>query len=361
MSEVLLENLRKVYNANAREPFVALEGLTLPIASGELAVLVGPSGCGKTSTLRMIAGLEEVTSGDIRIGGRRMNDFAPKDRDIAMVFQNYALYPHMTVRENLEFGMRMRGVKAAERSSKVADVSRALGLESLLARLPKELSGGQRQRVALGRAIVRQPAVFLFDEPLSNLDAQMRVAMRAEISALHRRLGATMVYVTHDQVEAMTLGTRICVMERGRLRQWGAPADVYRRPANRFVAGFIGSPPMNLVEGELVADGGAPRFRCAAGEIRVPVAAWPGWKVGRVTLGFRPEHAQVGDEGLGCDVRVCELLGHESVVYASARGIELAVRVPVGGEPAPGSSFRVRPRDDGWHFFECGGDGPRLN
>src|SRR5205085_5356163 len=212
----------------------------------EFMVLVGPSGCGKSTLLRMVAGLEEITSGTIAIGGRVVNDVPPKDRDIAMVFQSYALYPHMNVRENLEFGLKIRGTPAAEIDRMVNDAAKILGLEGLLERRPKDLSGGQRQRVALGRAIVREPAVFLFDEPLSNLDAKLRVQMRAELQALHRRLGTTSLYVTHDQVEAMTLAQRMVVMNAGRVEQIGAPLEVYARPATTFVAGFIGSPPMNL-------------------------------------------------------------------------------------------------------------------
>ena len=247
MASVSLRNVRKVYPGGA----VGVGGVDLEIRDGEFVVLVGPSGCGKSTTLRMVAGLEEITSGEISIGGRVVNDVLPKDRDIAMVFQNYALYPHMTVRENLAFGLKLRKVPKDEIERRIADAAAVLGIEPYLDRRPKALSGGQRQRVAVGRAIVRNPAVFLFDEPLSNLDAKMRTQMRVEIKRLHARLGATMIYVTHDQIEAMTMGDRIVVMEGGLIRQAGAPLEVYEHPANRFVAGFIGTPPMNFFEGRV--------------------------------------------------------------------------------------------------------------
>ena len=243
MAEVSLRGVSKVYR---RGDSAAVESFNLEVGDGEFLVLVGPSGCGKSTTLRMVAGLELPTTGTISIGGRDVTSLPPKDRDIAMVFQNYALYPHMTVEENMAFALRLRGVPKAERERRVASAAEALGLGPYLDRLPKALSGGQRQRVALGRAIVREPAVFLFDEPLSNLDAKMRVEMRAEIIRLHHRLGATMIYVTHDQTEAMTMGERIVVMNRGRIQQVAPPMELYERPANPFVAGFIGTPPMNL-------------------------------------------------------------------------------------------------------------------
>lgn len=243
MAEVRFENVRKVYS---RGDAPAVEGFSLEVRDGEFLVLVGPSGCGKSTSLRMVAGLESPTSGRIFIGGRDVTGLPPKDRDIAMVFQNYALYPHMTVEENLSFGLKLRRVPKDEIARRVESAAETLGLKPYLKRLPKALSGGQRQRVALGRAIVREPAVFLFDEPLSNLDAKMRVEMRAEIIRLHNALGATMIYVTHDQTEAMTMGERIVVMSAGRIQQVAPPLEVYERPANTFVAGFIGTPPMNL-------------------------------------------------------------------------------------------------------------------
>src|SRR6187399_2260477 len=243
MATVTFENVNKVFG-----DFHAVKDLNLEIGDAEFMVLVGPSGCGKTTSLRMIAGLEEISSGTLRIGDRVVNDIAPKDRDIAMVFQSYALYPHMSVRDNLAFGLKLRKVPKAEIERRVNEAAETIQLQKLLDRKPKELSGGQRQRVALGRAIVREPAVFLMDEPLSNLDAKLRVQTRAEIARLHQRLGTTMVYVTHDQVEAMTMGQRIAVMSEGLLQQVGTPQDLYDNPKNRFVAGFIGSPAMNFVE-----------------------------------------------------------------------------------------------------------------
>ena len=244
MSEVVLENVCKRYESGS----VAVSNVSLTVLDGEFLVLVGPSGCGKSTTLRMIAGLEEMTSGSIHIGGRCVNNLPPKDRDIAMVFQNYALYPHMTVFENMAFGLKLRHVPRREIQARVNEAAEILGLQEYIKRLPKQLSGGQRQRVAVGRAIVRKPKVFLFDEPLSNLDAKMRVEMRGEITRLHRRLGATMIYVTHDQVEAMTMSDRIVVMDQGVVQQCDRPLEVYRQPANLFVAGFVGTPPMNLVK-----------------------------------------------------------------------------------------------------------------
>jgi len=254
MGRVILENLVKAYREKNGAEVRAVDAINLTVEPGEFMVLVGPSGCGKSTTLRLIAGLEEVTAGSISIDGRVVNDVAPKDRDIAMVFQNYALYPHLSVYENLAFGLRLRKLPKEEIDRRVRAAAALLGLEALLTRKPKALSGGQRQRVAVGRAIVRQPKVFLFDEPLSNLDAKMRTATRAEISKLHARLGATMIYVTHDQIEAMTMGDRICVMHDGRILQVAAPMELYDRPNHRLVAAFIGSPPMNLVEGRLERD-----------------------------------------------------------------------------------------------------------
>src|SRR5690606_7268902 len=249
----------------------AVKGATFTVEDGEFVVLVGPSGCGKSTLLRMIAGLEEITAGTLRIGARVVNDLPPKARDIAMVFQEYALYPHMTVRENLSFGLRMRKYPKAEIEARVQEAAAILGIGDMLDRKPKQLSGGQRQRVAVGRAIVRKPAVFLFDEPLSNLDAKLRVQMRTEIAKLHDRLGATMVYVTHDQVEAMTMGDRIVVLRDGEIQQIDTPLHLYDHPANQFVAGFIGSPAMNFVAGEVVAEGGGLVFRAEGGAFALPL------------------------------------------------------------------------------------------
>lgn len=286
MSEVVLENVCKRYESGS----IAVSNVNLTVQDGEFLVLVGPSGCGKSTTLRMVAGLEEITSGTIYIGGRCVNNLAPKDRDIAMVFQNYALYPHMTVFENMAFGLKLRHVPRREIQARVNEAAEILGLQEYMKRLPKHLSGGQRQRVAVGRAIVRKPKVFLFDEPLSNLDAKMRVEMRGEITRLHRRLGATMIYVTHDQVEAMTMSDRIVVMDRGVVQQCDRPLDVYRRPANLFVAGFVGTPPMNLV------------------------------KAGHRIMGFRPESLQLCDPTeaqsvLRGSVDVVEPMGAETYIH----------------------------------------------
>jgi multiple sugar transport system ATP-binding protein len=271
MAHVVLENLVKTYPEKSGPGATVVHGINLEIRDREFMVLVGPSGCGKSTTLRMIAGLESVSGGTLRIDGRVVNDVAPKDRDIAMVFQNYALYPHMTVYENMAFGLKMRKLPKAEIDARVREASAMLGLDEYLQRRPKALSGGQRQRVAVGRAIVRKPKVFLFDEPLSNLDAKMRVTMRTEIARLHARLGVTMIYVTHDQVEAMTMGDRICTMKDGRIMQVDEPLRLYNTPANLFVAGFIGSPPMNLIRGRIERDGAGLRF-VAAGESGLSLA-----------------------------------------------------------------------------------------
>jgi ABC-type sugar transport system ATPase subunit len=290
MARVKLDAVRKVYENG----YIAVHGIDLEVRDGELIVLVGPSGCGKSTTLRMIAGLESISSGRLWIGDRLVNDVAPSARDVAMVFQNYALYPHMTVYDNMAFALKMRKLGSAEIGRRVREVARILGLEELLARRPRQLSGGQRQRVAMGRAIVRQPQVFLFDEPLSNLDARLRVQMRRELARLHRQLGVTTVYVTHDQVEAMTLGDRIALLHEGRVRQIGTPQDLYERPADRVVAGFIGSPGMNLIEGWIEA-APAPVFRSSAGRLTLSLEALPGplprvAEPGRVVLGILPEH-----------------------------------------------------------------------
>src|SRR5216110_1917324 len=284
MAEVRLEHVTKRFS----EDVAALDDLTLEVADGEFLILVGPSGCGKTTALRLVAGLEKPTSGAIAIGGRIVNDVTPRDRDIAMVFQNYALYPHMTVHRNLAFGLKERRTPKPEIERRVREASAILGLDDLLGRRPAQLSGGQRQRVAMGRALVREPKAFLLDEPLSNLDAKLRVQMRAELKRIHQRLGITTIYVTHDQVEAMTLGDRIVVMSNGRVQQIGAPQDVYRRPQNLFVAGFIGSPAMNLVRGT-ASDG-----RVVAGELRF---AWPGPPAGELAVGIRPECLTPADDG----------------------------------------------------------------
>jgi len=300
----------------------AVRAFDLEIAAGELVVLLGPSGCGKTTVLRTIAGLEEPSAGEIRIGTRAVNDVEPADRDIAMVFQNYALYPHMTVRQNLGFGLRMRGLPRPEVAAKVVHAAAVLGLEPLLDRRPGQLSGGQRQRVALGRALVREPRVFLFDEPLSNLDARLRLEMRAEIAQLHRRLGITMIFVTHDQVEAMTLGQRIAVMKGGTLQQFATPLEVYRSPTNLFVATFIGSPPINTTEGELLPGEIGSVFQGNGLLLDLPTYAYSGAAV----LGVRPEALSltttVHEVDFTAEIVRLESLGNESLVHLAGPGTE---------------------------------------
>ena len=288
MATVTLKSVRKVYDNKV----CAVEGFDLSIADGEFVVFVGPSGCGKSTTLRMIAGLEDITAGTVDIGGRIVNDVHPKDRDIAMVFQNYALYPHMNVYKNMAFGLMLRKLPRAEIKQRVQEAAKLLGIEAFLDRKPKALSGGQRQRVALGRAIVREPKVFLFDEPLSNLDAKLRVTTRTELKNLHQRLKTTTIYVTHDQEEAMTLGDRIVVMSAGRIQQVDTPLNIYRRPANRFVASFLGSPPMNFVDGTVIRDGAAAVFDGGDGlRVRMDAGAsdrLAGHENRPLVMGFRP-------------------------------------------------------------------------
>ncbi len=326
---VKLAKVSKVYPGNVR----AVAPMDLEIAHGEFTVLVGPSGCGKSTTLRMIAGLEEITEGDISIGDRIVNDVEPRDRDIAMVFQSYALYPHMTVGDNMGFGLRMRKHPKEEITKRVGEAARVLGIEELLQRKPRALSGGQRQRVALGRAIVRNPEVFLFDEPLSNLDAKMRVQMRTEIARLHHRLGATMIYVTHDQTEAMTLGQRIVVMKDGFVQQVAPPLDLYERPANRFVGGFIGSPAMNFLPGHLIQQDGL-RLVCADGQTTCELPAGfepPAQTVGpKLVLGIRPEHVSVGgsNPSAATELQVLESLGNETLAYFQVAGQSVTARCP---------------------------------
>jgi multiple sugar transport system ATP-binding protein len=311
-------------------------------------VLVGPSGCGKSTALRMIAGLEEISGGTISIGGRVVNDVAPKDRDIAMVFQSYALYPHMTVRENLEFGLRMRGVPRDETARRVASAASILGIDQVLERKPKDLSGGQRQRVAVGRAIVRQPAVFLFDEPLSNLDAKLRVQTRAEITKLQQQLGTTCVYVTHDQVEAMTMGHRITVMRAGKIQQVGTPREVYERPANAFVATFIGTPPMNLIPAAV--DGAT--LRSSSFSLPLTAAVADGT---RVLAGIRPEHLRLGTNGDGirATIDLVEPIGHESIVYATAGNEKLVAIFEPQQAPHVGDTITLAVDPARVHLFDA--------
>ncbi len=339
--------------------FHAVRGVDLSIADGELVVLVGPSGCGKSTTLRMIAGLEEITEGEVKIGNRVVNRVEPGKRDIAMVFQNYALYPHMTVRKNMAFGLKMRRTPKAEIADRVAAAAEMLGIAELLDRRPAELSGGQRQRVALGRAIVRDPAAFLFDEPLSNLDAKLRGETRTEIAELHQRLGATMVYVTHDQVEAMTLGERLVLMNEGEVQQVATPLEVYRRPANRFVATFIGSPSMNLLDGT-IADG-----RFTAGE-----ALWPvddKLPAGPACLGVRPDDLRPANDGQQAvavgHLGTVEQLGHETLAHYRLGGGQDApvwiARLPGAAHVPETTPLAFAP--EAAHLFAATDRGERLN
>ena len=349
MAEVTIRNLVKSYGG-----LTVIHGLDLDIPDGEFVVLVGPSGCGKSTTLRMIAGLEEISGGKISIGERRVNNLAPSERDIAMVFQNYALYPHKTVAANMGFALKMRGMDKAAIAEKVARAAEILGLTPYLDRFPRALSGGQRQRVAMGRAIVRDPQVFLFDEPLSNLDAKLRVQMRTEIRELHQRLKTTTVYVTHDQIEAMTMADRIVVMQGGRIEQVGAPLELYDRPANTFVAGFIGSPAMNMLPG--VVRGGAVDV---AG-MRLPLPAGMAVAEGReVIWGIRPEHLAVGAEGLRGTVAVVEPTGSETHVVLRAEGVEVVAMFRDRVAFRPGDALVLAAEAGKVHLFDKG-SGVRL-
>jgi multiple sugar transport system ATP-binding protein len=333
VSAIQIEQLGKSFGA-----VEVLRDVNIEIASGEFVVLVGPSGCGKSTLLRMIAGLEEQTTGEIRIGGRVVDEMPAKARDIAMVFQSYALYPHMTVADNMSFALRLAKVPREEIISRVRAAAEILGLQDLLKRMPRQLSGGQRQRVAMGRAIVRDPAAFLFDEPLSNLDAKLRVKMRAEIKKLHQRLGRTSIYVTHDQTEAMTLADRIVVLNRGRIEQVGTPLELYENPANLFVAGFIGSPEMNLIEGNV--EGGAFVTRR---KLRLPLP--DGMEIAdrpSVVYGIRPQHISVGGSDLKAIVQVVEPTGESQEVTFNAGGTDLVVEVRDLPMLKPGQEISLR-------------------
>ncbi|MBR0670896.1 ABC transporter ATP-binding protein [Neoroseomonas soli] len=341
MATVDIREVRKAFGSTQ-----ILHGVSVAIEDGQFVVLVGPSGCGKSTLLRMLAGLENITGGEIAIGERVVNNVPPKDRDIAMVFQNYALYPHMTVFQNMAFSMKLAGAPKDVMEREVQKAARILGLEQLLHRFPRQLSGGQRQRVAMGRAIVRNPQVFLFDEPLSNLDAKLRVQMRSEIKELHQRLKVTTVYVTHDQIEAMTMADLIVVMNHGRIEQAGAPLELYDRPANLFVAGFIGSPAMNMLEGH-IADGA---FH-AAGGVRWPLP--PGAPTsGEVIYGIRPEHLHLDPGGLPASIQVIEPTGSETQVLLRIGDASLlgAFRERISG--APGSALPVSPDISLVHLFD---------
>ena len=357
MATVTFDHVYKRYGE-----VTAVNDLSLGINDGEFMVLVGPSGCGKTTSLRMIAGLEEISEGTLRIGDRVVNDVAPKDRDIAMVFQSYALYPHMSVRDNMAFGLKLRKVAKADIEKRVAEAAGILSLEKLLDRKPKELSGGQRQRVALGRAIVREPAVFLMDEPLSNLDAKLRVQTRAEIARLHQRLGTTTVYVTHDQVEAMTMGTRIAVMNEGLLQQVGTPQVLYDTPINRFVAGFIGSPSMNFVDVAMESSGDGARLvggggfsASVPGRLKEAVGAAGGRKL---IAGFRPEHLELGDAGPDAisfpgKADVVEYLGNEELLHVSAANQDIVAIVDADNRVKPGDDLKLLLPLGKLHLFDA--------
>ena len=340
MATVELKGIRKSFGENA-----IVRGVDLAIGSGEFMVLVGPSGCGKTTLLRLIAGLEQADAGDIVIGGKRVNDAAPRDRDVGMVFQSYALYPHMTVRENLAFALTLRQTPPREIDARVADAAAMLELEKLLDRLPKQLSGGQRQRVAMGRAIVRRPSVFLFDEPLSNLDAALRVQMRGELARLHHRLKSTMIYVTHDQVEAMTLATRLAVFNKGVLQQQGAPLELYRKPANKFVAGFLGSPSMNFLkgrasQGRVVGDGFSIAADVAEGR--------------EVIVGVRPQAVSLAAGGaLRGEIEAVERLGSDGFAYVKTAAGTVVARFEGAPSLTVGEHAAVSIPADAVHLFDA--------
>ena len=344
MSAVTISGVEKAYGKAK-----VIHGVSVDIASGEFVILVGPSGCGKSTLLRMIAGLEDISAGEIALEGKVINDVAPKSRDIAMVFQNYALYPHMTVRENMAFALTLKKTDKSEIGAKIMRAATILGLQDLLERYPRQLSGGQRQRVAMGRAIVRDPKVFLFDEPLSNLDAKLRVQMRTEIKALHQRLQTTIVYVTHDQVEAMTMADKIVVMNGGIVEQVGAPLDLYDRPANLFVAQFIGSPSMNILQGRTTADG----FATSDGTVFPLPVLEPGESA--LAWGIRPEHLRVADSGVPAVVEVVEPTGAETLVMAKAGDNTLSALLRERVSVAVGQPIFLSPQLEKVHLFNSQG------
>jgi multiple sugar transport system ATP-binding protein len=364
MAEVILKNVTKVYDGGQ----VAAKDINIEVKDKEFVVLVGPSGCGKSTTLRMIAGLEEITEGELYIDGKKVNDVSPKDRDIAMVFQNYALYPHMSVYENMAFGLKLRKFDKDEIKTRVDDAAKILGLEEYLGRKPKALSGGQRQRVAVGRAIVRKPKVFLFDEPLSNLDAKLRVQMRTEISKLHQRLGATMIYVTHDQTEAMTMGDKIVIMKDGVVNQVDTPLNLYNKPNNKFVAGFIGSPSMNFIK---VRVSGADdiSLKSSGNELSFNIPAGLSGKLKNysgkeIWLGIRPEDIydqkasgeRDGSVKKEVMLDVIEPMGNEIFFYFQIEGTQFVARVPAREEPASGSKRILMFDTNKFHFFDAGSE-----
>ncbi|MEY2686951.1 MAG: hypothetical protein RL375_1149 [Pseudomonadota bacterium] len=355
MASVTIATVKKRFG-----PVEILHGVDIEVPDGSFTVLVGPSGCGKSTLLRMIAGLEEISGGEIRIGNKRVNDLPPKQRDIAMVFQNYALYPHMSVRDNMAFSLMLAKQDDATIKTKVGRAAEILGLTNLLDRFPRQLSGGQRQRVAMGRAIVRDPQVFLFDEPLSNLDAKLRVAMRTEIKELHQRLKTTSIYVTHDQIEAMTMGDQIVVMRDGHIEQTGSPLELYDRPANTFVAGFIGSPAMNFLPGTLRRSAAGATVELADGN-RVPAPRTAAGADGQpVLLGTRPEHlALVDGGGVATEVVVVEPTGADTLISCRHQGTDMSVVFRERHNFAPGSTIHLLPDVDHAHLFDAG-SGVRL-
>ena len=357
MAEVILKDVTKVYEGGN----IAVKEVNIKVKDKEFVVLVGPSGCGKSTTLRMVAGLEEISKGELFIDGKMVNNVSPKDRDIAMVFQNYALYPHMTVYENMAFGLKLRKFSKEEIKQRVTDAAKILGLESYLDRKPKALSGGQRQRVAVGRAIVRKPKVFLFDEPLSNLDAKLRVQMRTEISKLHHELGATMIYVTHDQTEAMTMGDKIVIMKDGVVNQTDTPLNLYNYPSNKFVAGFIGSPSMNFIEG--VVSGSS--FKTNGGELSLSFNGKYTDKLKpfnnkKIILGVRPEDiydahtvpTEAHYAKYNAKLEVVEPMGNEIFLYFMIEGNQFIARIPAREKPSPGSKREVYIDTEKLHFFD---------
>jgi multiple sugar transport system ATP-binding protein len=354
MASVTIRDVRKAFGST-----YVIHGVDITIRDGEFVVLVGPSGCGKSTLLRMIAGLENITAGEIRIGERIVNNVPPKERDIAMVFQNYALYPHMTVGANMGFSLRLRGAPKKEIDTRVRRASEILGLTPYLDRFPRQLSGGQRQRVAMGRAIVRDPQVFLFDEPLSNLDAKLRVAMRTEIKELHQRLKTTTVYVTHDQIEAMTMADKIVVMHDGLVEQIGAPLELYDHPDNLFVAGFIGSPAMNFLKGKVRLNGKAA-FEGPQG-VELPLAGAAGGADGQPAIyGIRPEHFAIAEDGAEAEIQVVEPTGSETQVFAKLGGDEVVAVFRERHEFNPGDKVRLKPDPRLVHLFDEA-TGKRLN
>ena len=349
MTQITLRNIEKTYTKNT-----VIKDLNLEVQSGEFLVLLGPSGCGKSTLLRMIAGLESATAGDILIGGRHANKLEPRERGCAMVFQNYALYPHMTVAQNIGYALKVSGMARVERDRRIGDVAKVLGLNDFLNRKPAQLSGGQRQRVAMGRAMIREPKVFLYDEPLSNLDARLRVAMRVEIRKLHQRLGTTTLFVTHDQIEAMTLADRIVVMNKGVIEQVGTPSEIYSKPASAYVAGFVGSPGMNLVEGELDAASGSIRFQDGQ-SLRIG----RGWRIStnsrKVKLGFRAENVRVKTHGPGLtlDYQFSEELGPSRLLHTTLGCDTVVVAHPDSQSFKPGDNIMAEINAKLLHIFDC--------